>query len=72
MVTTHPYKRLIIKSILLKKILKRVSREIMGSVLTQYFKILITTVPFLGPGRDGLPECVQKYNRAVNNNIQNQ
>ena len=45
MVTTHPYKRLIIKSILLKKILKRVSREIMGSVLTQYFKILITTVP---------------------------
>ena len=49
MVTTHPYKRLIIKSILLKKILKRVSREIMGSVLTQYFKILITTVPFLGP-----------------------
>ena len=44
----------------------------MGSVLTQYFKILITTVPFLGPGRDGLSEGVQKYNRAVNNNIQNQ
>ena len=61
MVTTHPYKRLIIKSILLKKILKRVSREIMGSVLTQCFKILITTVPFLGPSRDDLNGSVQYF-----------
>ena len=44
----------------------------MGSVVLQYFRILNPTVPFLGPGRDGLSEGVQKFNRAVNNNIQNQ
>ena len=40
----------------LKRMFKRVSREIMGSVEYQYLKLLISTVPFLGPSRDDLIE----------------
>ena len=51
----------IIKYRSLKRMFKRVSKEIMRSVEYQYLKLLFPTVSFLGPSRDDLNGSVQNF-----------